>query len=143
MAWGVVYYETKDGRVPAEEFLDACPVKVEATILAVLEAVRAAPPPAFSGGGKWEAMHGLMAGYYEIRVTGPGHQHYRLFCILDNGSPDELAARGFTQPQIAVINGMVKRNAKQFTDAEYNKHVKTLGDDYLASLLRRIATDKP
>lgn len=46
---------------------------------AVLEAVRAAPPPAFSGGGKREAMHGTMAGYYEIRVTGPGRRqgdHY-------------------------------------------------------------------
>ena len=58
-----------DGQIPAEAFLDSCPTKVEATILAVLEAVRAAPPPAFSGGGKWEAMHGAIAGYYEIRVT--------------------------------------------------------------------------
>lgn len=70
-----MHYRTREGLVPAEEVLDACPVKVEATILAVLEAVRAAPPPAFSGGGKWEAMHGLMAGYYEIRVTGPGRRH--------------------------------------------------------------------
>jgi len=30
-----------------------------------------APPPRFSGGGKWEAMHGDMAGYYEVRATGP------------------------------------------------------------------------
>jgi hypothetical protein len=49
---------------PAETFLDSCPTKVEATILAVLEAVRRAPPPQFSGGGKWEAMHGAMGGYY-------------------------------------------------------------------------------
>ena len=32
------------------------PAKVEATLLAVLETVRVAPPPAFGGGGKWEAM---------------------------------------------------------------------------------------
>jgi hypothetical protein len=31
-------------------------------MLAVLEAVRAAPPPQFSGGGKWKAMHGSMGG---------------------------------------------------------------------------------
>lgn len=61
MEWGIVYYETKAGDVPADDFLDACPTKVEATILAVLEAVRAAPAPTFSGGGKWEAMHGDMA----------------------------------------------------------------------------------
>ncbi len=140
MAWGVVYYKSKDGRVPADDFLDVCPAKVEATALAVLEAVRAAPPPAFSGGGKWEAMHGAMGGYYEIRVTGPGRQHYRLFCILDNGSPDELAARGFDRPQIAVINGMVKPNAKLFTDAEYAKHVRVFGDDYVSSLPRPIAS---
>lgn len=71
MPWGIVYYKSRDGSVPAEAFLDACPLKVEATILAVLEAVRQAPPPQFSGGGKWEAMHGTMGGYYEIRVTGP------------------------------------------------------------------------
>src|SRR3954451_23128982 len=107
MRWGIVYYEQPDGTVPFEDFLDNCPTKVEATILAVLEAVRAAPPPAFSGGGKWEAMHGAMGGYYEIRVTGPGRKHYRLYCILDNGTPEELAERGFDRPQIVVLNGLV------------------------------------
>src|SRR3954447_22907612 len=111
MPWGIVYYQARDGSVPAEAFLDNCPTKVEATILAVLEAVRAAPPPAFSGGGKWEAMHGTMGGYYEVRVTGPGRMHYRVCCILDNGTPDQLKERGFGAPQIAVINGLVKPNA--------------------------------
>lgn len=45
MPWGIVYYQARDGSVPAEAFLDACPMKVEATILAVLESVRQAPPP--------------------------------------------------------------------------------------------------
>jgi len=30
MPWGVVYYRTADGRVPADEFLNRCPDKVEA-----------------------------------------------------------------------------------------------------------------
>jgi hypothetical protein len=124
---------------PGEDFLDSCPAKVEATILAVLEAVRAAPPPQFSGGGKWEAMRGNMGGYYEIRVTGPGRVHYRLFCRLENGTRDQLLERGFDGPQIAVINGLSKPNASLFTDAEYRKHVRKLGDDYLASLPRPIA----
>src|SRR5215211_2591809 len=94
MEWGIVYYANTRGGVPAEAFLDACPSKVDATFNAVLEAVRAAPPPAFGGGGEWEAMHGTMAGYYEIRVTGPGRRHYRLFCILDNGTAAQLAERG-------------------------------------------------
>lgn len=58
--------------VPALEFLDGLPSKVAAEIHAVLDAVAAAPPPSFSGGGKWEAMHGDMAGYYEVRVQGAG-----------------------------------------------------------------------
>lgn len=95
MAWGIVYCATKSGRVPAEEFLDGCPANIEARFAAVLEAVRDAPPPQFSGGGYWEAMHGDMGGYYEIRLTGPGRRQYRLFCLLDNGSQEELREYGF------------------------------------------------
>jgi hypothetical protein len=43
--------------VPARDFLEACPEKVRAMMLAVVNAVAEAPPPQFSGGGKWEAMH--------------------------------------------------------------------------------------
>ena len=139
MQWGIAYYEASDGSIPASSFLDACPVKVAANIFAVLEAVRAAPPPAFSGGGKWEAMHGTMAGYYEIRTTGPGRQHYRLFCRLENGDRDELEALGFDRPQIVVINGMVKKNASLFTDREYRKHVRDLGDEYVSRTPRPVA----
>lgn len=139
MAWGIVYYATRDGKVPAEEFLDGCPAKVEARFAAVLEAVRDAPPPQFSGGGYWEAMHGDMGGYYEIRLTGPGRRQYRLFCILDKGNPNELRERGFDQPQIAAITGMVKDSGKKFSDRDYAK-VRKLGSEYLAELPRRIAT---
>ncbi|MDX6649640.1 MAG: hypothetical protein QOJ97_1591 [Solirubrobacteraceae bacterium] len=103
----------------------------------MLEAVRAAPPPAFSGGGKWEAMHGNMGGYFEVRGTGPGRMHYRVFCVLDNGTDDELAERGFDEPQIAVITGLVKPNASRFAAGDYSK-VRKLGNDYKSSLPRRI-----
>jgi hypothetical protein len=139
MSWGVLYYKTIDGTVPARDFLLACPSSVRATMFAVLEAVRAAPPPQFSGGGKWEAMHGSMGGYHEIRVTGRGRTHYRLFCKLDNGTPQELAARGFDRPQIAVINGMYKPHRTEFSDREYRKKVLDLGEGYLGTLPRRIA----
>jgi hypothetical protein len=141
VAWGIVYYATATGAVPAEDYLDSCPRKVEATLLAVLEAVRAAPPPAFSGGGKWEAMHGTMRGYYEIRATGPRRSQHRLFCILENGTPAELAARGFDGPHIVVINGMTKPNVTLFSDREYGKHVRALGDDCLSTFPRRGARD--
>ena len=52
-------------------------------IVAVVKAVADAPPPAFSGGGKWEAMHGEMSGFYEVRVDGPKRRHCRLFCFLE------------------------------------------------------------
>ena len=139
MKWGISYYEDPECSVPGERFLDSCPVKVEATILAVLEAVRAAPPPQFSGGGKWEAMRSGMRGSYEIRVTGPGRVHYRLFCRLENGTQDELRKRGFDRPQIVVINGLSKPNASLFTDAVYKKRVRDLGDDYPARLPRPVA----
>jgi Txe/YoeB family toxin of Txe-Axe toxin-antitoxin module len=139
VAWGVVYYQVPGGEVPAHEFLLGCPTGVRAKLLAVLEVVRAAPPPAFSGGGKWEAMHGKMSGYYEIRCTGPGRRHYRLYCILDNGTAEELAQRGLDGPQIAVINGLAKPNATLFTDAEYARHVRRPGESYSSTLPRPIA----
>jgi len=64
MRWGIVYFRAKTGSVPADDFLDACPAKIEARFYAVLEAVRDAPPPQFSGGGYWEAMHGDMGGFH-------------------------------------------------------------------------------
>lgn len=138
MEWGIVYHAKEDGRVPAEEFLDSCPTKVDARFSAVLEAVRAAPPPQFSGGGYWEAMHGDMGGYYEIRLTGPSRRQYRLFCILDNGSVEELRERGFDQPQIAVLTGMVKSSGTTFAKRDYAK-VRKLGEEYLGQVPRRIA----
>jgi len=97
--WVIVYYKAPDGSVPALAFLDACPGKIEAEFTAVLDAVAAAPPPKFSGGGKWEAMHGTMAGWHEIRLTGPGREQFRLFCLLENADDDELVRRGFANPR--------------------------------------------
>ena len=97
--WAVVYYRARDGSVPALEFLDGCPGKLDAEFTAVLDAVAAAPPPRFSGGGKWEAMHGTMAGWHEIRLTGPGREQIRLFCMLENADDLELLSAGFGSPR--------------------------------------------
>lgn len=67
MAWDIVFFKAADGTVPAVDFLDGCPTAVEAKFESVLSAVAEAPPPSFSGGGKWEAMHGEMTGYFEAR----------------------------------------------------------------------------
>ena len=76
-----------DETVPAIEFLESVPLKVQAEIHAVLDAVAEAPPPAFSGGGKWEVMHDEMAGFYEVRVQGDG-KNQRLFCVLERDADD-------------------------------------------------------
>ncbi len=71
--WSIHFFQRdksddSERAVPAIEFLDSIPAKVAAEIQAVLDAVAAAPPPSFSGGGKWEAMHDDMAGFFEVRV---------------------------------------------------------------------------
>ena len=53
---------------------------------------RQAPPPQYSGGGKWEAMHGSMGGYYEVRATGPQREQFRLFCVLENAEAENRLA---------------------------------------------------
>jgi len=138
MRWGIVYYATAQGVVPAEEFLQSCPANIEARFYAVLEAVREAPPPQFSGGGYWEAMHGVMGGFHEIRLSGRGRRQYRLFCILDRGSPQELSEWGFDRPQIAVLTGMVKSSGEKFSSRDYSK-VRKLGVAYLEQIPRRTA----
>lgn len=138
MAWHVVYCEARDGSVPAIEFLDGCPVKVAANLLAVLEAVAEAPPPQYSGGGKWEAMHGSMGGLYEVRASGPQREQFRLFCLLENAEPDELAQRGLDGPAIAVITGLRKPWRTTFDQRDYGV-VRSLADEYLSQRPRRIA----
>jgi hypothetical protein len=99
----------------------------------------AAPPPRFSGGGKWEAMHGTMGGWYEIRLTGPGREQIRLFCLLENGQPGELARRGLRRPAIAVITGLRKPWRTAFAERDY-QHVRALGKAHQQNYPRTIAT---
>jgi hypothetical protein len=108
--------------VPAVEFLDAVPTKIAAEFHAVLDAVAAAPPPSFSGGGKWEAMHDDMAGYYEIRVQGAGMNH-RLFCILEREAEDLGGS------SIVCIGGLSKPPRTAAHPRDY-KRIKRYGDEF-------------
>lgn len=138
MAWHIEYYENDDGSVPGAEFLDGCPGKIDAQFNAVLDAVAAAPPPKFSGGGKWEAMHGTMGGYYEIRLTGPNREQFRLFCVLENATPIELRRRGLKGPSIVVINACARRTAPPLptatTATTYGHSASTTSPTFPASL---------
>jgi len=135
--WDVVYYLTDDEIVPADDFLDGCPTKVSAQFAAVLDDVAAARPPRYSGGGRWEAMHGSMGGYYEVRAQGPTREQFRLFCILENGTPEEMTRRGLSRPTIAVITGMRKPWMTPFSEHDYEA-VRRLGDDHRGQIPRRI-----
>jgi hypothetical protein len=142
MKWGIVYYKAANGNVPGDAFLDAWRSRLRRRSSRCLRPCALLRPRSSVEGGKWEAMRGRMGGYYEIRVTGPGRVHYRLFCRLENGTRGELQERGFDGPQIVVINGLSKPNASLFTDAEYRKHVREPGDAYLARLPRPVAEDE-
>lgn len=110
--------------VPSIEFLEGLPGKIAAEIHAVLDAVAAAPPPSFSGGGKWEAMHDDMAGYYEVRVQGDGKNH-RLFCALardakDLGGSSIVCLGGLSKPPRTAANPRDYRVIKRY-GAEFQK----------------------
>lgn len=110
--------------VPGRDFLAACPDKVRQTMLAVLTAVADAPPPAFSGGGMWEAMHGDMSGFYEVRVDGPKRRHYRLFCMLERDGE----SLGLGGPSIVIITGKDKAFRTKLTKSDY-RSVRQLGSE--------------
>jgi hypothetical protein len=120
--------------VPGRDFLQACPEKVRATMVAVLHAVRDAPPPAFSGGGKWEAMHDEMAGFYEVRVDGPQRRHYRLFCLLEQDDP----AKKLGGPSIVIIDGRSKGFRTVLSKHDYAS-VRKLAEEYIARTPRSVA----
>src|SRR6266568_7515270 len=99
--WRIHFFEEMSGMVPAQDFFDdVCPAPVTTRMLAVLTAVAEAPPPAFSGGGLWEAMHGDLVGLHEVRIRH-GQQNYRLFCLLDSGA-------GLGGPSIVCLSGLTK-----------------------------------
>jgi len=102
-------------------------------MLAVLKAVADAPPPRFAGGGKWEAMHDEMKGYYEVRVDGPKRQHHRLFCLLEQ---DE-SSLGLGGPSIVIVSGKDKRFLTELSKADY-ADVRRLGAEYRARKPRSV-----
>ena len=133
LPWSVIYYQAPDGSAPAIDFLSGCPGKIEGEFAAVLDAVAAAPPPRFSGGGKWEAMHDEMAGYYEIRVDGAGRRHYRLFCLLERDG----GKVGLGGPSLVLITGKDKPFRTVLSARDYAQ-VRRLGSEYLSRTPRSV-----
>jgi len=137
--WCVHFFQRHSGddptrAVPARDFLDACPSDVSAKMVAVVKAVADAPPPAFSGGGKWEAMHGDMSGFYEVRVDGGNRRHYRLFCLLERGG----ANVGLGGPSLVLIGGKDKAFRTTLSVRDYAE-IRRLGEEYLKRSPRSVA----
>lgn len=118
--------DDKAQTVPAIDFLDEVPIKVRAEVQAVLEAVAEAPPPAFSGGGKWEVKHDEMAGFYEARVRGADRHNHRLFCILERDAGDLGGS------SIVVIDGLSKPLRQAADPRDYRRAQR-----YRAEFLKR------
>jgi hypothetical protein len=111
--------------MPGRQFIECCPDSVRVKIKTTLVAVAKAPPSKFAGGGRWEAMHGTMTGWFEVRCDGGyPRKHYRVFCLLDSNPPNADA------PLLVVITGMSKPLRAKFTEADYRR-VRALGDEYM------------
>jgi hypothetical protein len=119
--------------VPARDFLDRCPTRVAAKLIAVVKAVADAPPPMFSGGGKWEAMHGEMNGFYEVRADGPKRHHYRMFCVLERDG----AKVGLGGPSLVLITGKDKPFRTVLSATDYAE-VQSLGREFFSCTPRSI-----
>ena len=75
----------------------------------------------------------------DAQFTGPRREQFRLFCVLENGTSEEIAKRGLPRPAIAVITGMRKPWRTAFSDRDY-KRVRDFGTEHQRNYPRRLAT---
>jgi hypothetical protein len=110
------------GTIPVGEIVD---------VFAVPETAGAAVRARSAGGGYWEAMHGDMAGWFEVRVDGPkprggkGRHHYRLYCLLD------YDAKEVDKPLLVIVAGLDKPFRTKLSATDYAR-VSRLGEEFLA-----------
>lgn len=134
-AWDPQFFKRTDPEaspdVPALAWLESVPDEVEAEIMATIDAVAQGPPPQFRGGLRYQAMHGDMAGWFEVR-TKHRKRLYRLFCLQDRRAP------GLPRPALVMVMGGDKPNESAFSKTFYKK-VRALGEEYLASNPRSVA----
>ena len=64
-----------------------------------------------------------MSGWFELRVSGPGRHHYRLFCMLDH------EAEGESTPLLVIVDGRDKPFRTVLTTRDYAA-VRRLGEEY-------------
>lgn len=96
---------------------DSTAAKLNAVLLAVAEG----PPHKFRGGGYWEAMHGEMSGFHEIRILGKRNRLFRVICLSKRNLN--------TQEQIVVLAILQKSKGEKISTREYAK-VKEIADSF-------------
>jgi hypothetical protein len=128
--WSLAFYGTAENLAPAREFLLGCPQPVREMLLAIVVAVRDAPPPSFPPSKMWHVMHGEMKGFYEARDEHDG-QLYRVFCVLDSQAPEH----GLDAKALTLICGGAKPVRSPMDKSVYDEAL-TYREDYLAT--RRI-----
>ena len=112
------------------DFFNTLPAKVKAKLSSILIAVASAPPGKFAGGGYWEAMHGQMRGFYEVRADFQ-KSHFRLICLLDY---EALTSAG---PLLVIVAGLSKPIGTLIKPEIY-ADVKNSGARYLSTNPRAI-----
>jgi hypothetical protein len=100
-------------------------------LLAIVVAVRDAPPPSFPSSKLWRAMHSTMKGLYEVRDEHAGRL-YRVFCVLDSQAP----VHALDAKAIVLVCGGEKKIRSVMDDSVYSEALRYRAD-YLAT--RRIA----
>lgn len=120
--------------VPARLVMSGWPPEIRARVRAVIIAVAAAPPLQFSGGPMWQAMHGDMGGYFEVRCR-QGKMLYRVFCLLDPDPVVDATGARHGKNVLAIVTAGAKKNETAFTEAFY-ADVRRLGDEYKANTPR-------
>ncbi|HEY5342885.1 MAG TPA: hypothetical protein VIJ66_04415 [Solirubrobacteraceae bacterium] len=128
--WSVAFYRTAEEMAPARKFLLGCPQPVREMLLAIVVAVRDAPPPSFPPSKMWHAMHGEMKGLYEARDEHDGRL-YRVFCVLDSQAPEH----GLDAKALTLICGAAKKVRSAMDQRVYDEAL-AYRTDYLAT--RRI-----
>jgi hypothetical protein len=109
-------------------------------MLAVLDAVAAAPPPRFSGGGLWEAMHGDMHG----AITRCASRAHPTAASTGSSADWRIPVRrnwrssACPGPRSRVITGLHKPWMTTFAETDYAA-VRVIGEESLAQIPRRIA----
>ena len=128
--WSLAFYRTVKGLAPARSFLLDCPQPVREMLLAIVVAVRDAPPPSFPPSNMWHVMHGEMKGFYEARDEHDSRL-YRVFCVLDSHAPDH----GLDAKALTLICGGAKPVRSPMDKSVYEQAL-AYRQDYLAT--RRI-----